>query len=104
MAEDIYAVHTEIAPCDGAEFPDDCEGAFVVCYVPASQIVESIEIATEYLESESYEVLDIDRCQRVEFEDYEPIDEDSPTIDELREALEEREVLAGPYLCYESSD
>jgi hypothetical protein len=104
MVRCIYEVSIEITPTHGAEFPSDCTGAFVFCYVPAGDIRESIDRAEEYLESELYRVLDVDRSIRIEFEDYEPQDEDHPSMNELREALADDDVLTGPYLCYEADD
>jgi hypothetical protein len=104
MTRDIYEVSIELVPNPGAEFPEESEGAFVFCYVPADSLRDSIDLAQEYLEAEDYRIIDVDRVVRVEFDDYEPHDEDHPSLEDLRSALSLDDVVTGPYLCYEADD
>jgi len=104
VASSIYEVSIELTPTVGAEFPSDCVGAFVFCYVPARDIRESIDRAEEYLEAELYRVIDVDRSIRLELEDYEPQDDEHPSLGDLEGALADDEVITGPYLCYEADD
>ncbi len=104
MDTHIYEVSVEIEPLPGAEFPSDCVGAFVFCYVSAGDIRSSLDVTEKALRDESYRLLDVDHSLRIELEDYEPHSSDYPSGNDLSNLLVTGGCEFGPFDCYESAE
>lgn len=108
MVSHIYEVSAEVEPEVGpagdADFPADCVGAFVECYVFAESLRASLDVAEEELRDNGYRVLDLEHSVRIELDDYEPRGPDYPSRDELARVKLSRECEFGPFDCYESRE
>lgn len=101
MNRDIYELSVEVRPLPGCELPCDREGAFAYCFVPAETLEESIGTLKAVLAQDKLDLLDIEYCARLYFDEWDPEDEDFPTLSDLRASLESGEVLYSPFYGYE---
>lgn len=96
----VWIVYVELEPCEAYR-----NGAFVECYVDASEIREAISIAIEALEDSNFEVAHVSKC--IEFEEDEWDDENDPD-NEVRllaaQAQQSDDVLTGPFQAWEYDD
>ena len=104
MPRHMYEVSAEVEPMAGVDFPEEAEGAFVSCFVPAERLVDSLSAAESFLESNGFRVIDLDYALRIDLREYQPDDADHPTADAISQALSSGEILSGPFLLYVSRD
>lgn len=99
---EIWIVHAEVAPREGADAPDWCEGAFVACYVAADDITDAVARARMQLDAEHYDVTDVSQALRYDKDDYEEDDEVHQLAREAQEAG--GEVVYGAFEAWSSED
>ena len=104
MTLDLYDVSAEVEPDGDPDFPADCIGAFVECYVSAESLRASLDVAQEELRESGYRVVDFEHALRIDLEEYEPRSPDHPSRGELARASESGQCEFGPFDCYESRD
>jgi hypothetical protein len=108
MTVQLYEVSAEVEPQPGPagdpEFPADCIGAFVECYVSAESLRAAIDVADGELQEGGYRVVDLEHALRIDLEEYEPRSPDHPSRDDLARAHGSSQCEFGPFDCYESRD
>ena len=84
----MYYVMLEVVPNADNEEKDECEGAFLNCWVKTDSEEEAVELAKEYAEQEGWEVLGVEECRAVKREDYIGSEEEEENLEILDEAAE----------------
>ena len=79
----MYYVMIEAVPT--ADTEEDCEGAFIDCWVDTDSEDDAIDQAKDYASSEGFETVDVKECRIVSRDDY--IDEPE-SLEVFEEALE----------------
>ena len=90
MTKKIYRLNIEVKKSKDDSLPDDCGGAFVNVYVPASSILEAIELAEKELRDDSFwpvETISANQLEEYEFE-AEEYEQGDPAPTDLKNILE----------------
>lgn len=101
MARHIYEISAEVRSNADSPIMDGFAGAFIYVYVPANGLEESIVLMKSALKESSYELLDIEYCAKLDFDDWEAA-EDFPSVEELLDCLDTGEITFSPLFGYDS--
>jgi hypothetical protein len=98
----MYEISVEVRPLAGCTVACDREGAYAYVYVPAEDLEESIELMKQALHNDKLELLDIEFCTRLYFDEWDADEDYHPTLAELRAAIDSGAILYSPFYSYES--
>lgn len=99
MKKEIYRVQVEVGPMEGTDLPDEFLGAFVNVHVPATNIIEAINLAEEYLLADKYRPVQTIAAFQMDLEDVnDDTDEEGyPGNKELNDLLVNGGYWYGPF-------
>lgn len=95
----IYWVMLEVAPSDENE---ECEGAFLNCWVKAESEQKAIEAAKEYAKDQDWEYIGLEDISVVTREQYTEDEEDADSLEAYDEAC--REGISGIFYTWDDED
>jgi hypothetical protein len=102
---DIYEVFIEVCPLAECSVisGNDVSGAFVSCFVAATDLEASIAAMKIRLADDKLQLLDLQSVARVNSDEWVPYDDNYPTREELYEIARRGDVAYGPFNCYTSA-